>query len=66
MDFEQTADRISLRVKPLCAGNSEVLCNGQKATLSYAEWIDRVVPQHRSRVIALYQERHGRATQRAA
>ncbi len=33
-------------------------CNARKATLSYPEWIDRVAPQHRPRVIALYRERY--------
>jgi len=36
-------------------------CNGRKARLSYEEWIDRVEPQHRARLIALYQERYAAA-----
>ncbi len=34
-------------------------CNGRKACLNYAEWIDRVAPEHRARVVALYLERFG-------
>jgi 5-methylcytosine-specific restriction endonuclease McrA len=33
-------------------------CNGRKARLSYEEWIERVEPQHRARVIALSQKRY--------
>ena len=28
-------------------------CNGKKHTLSYAQWIDHVEPEHRPRVVAL-------------
>lgn len=35
-------------------------CNARKAGLSYAEWVDRVEPQHRQRVLALYHERYAR------
>jgi 5-methylcytosine-specific restriction endonuclease McrA len=41
-------------------------CNGRKATLSYAEWIDRIEPQHRARVAALYGERYPECTAAAA
>lgn len=33
-------------------------CNARKATLSYPEWIERVAPEHRARVVALYQARY--------
>lgn len=36
-------------------------CNARKATLSYAEWVDRIDPLHRSRVVAVFQERYGQA-----
>jgi hypothetical protein len=36
-------------------------CNGRKATLSYEKWIERIEPQHRARVVAVYQERYGPA-----
>lgn len=36
-------------------------CNGKKSTLSYAEWLERVAPEHRARVLALYQERYAEA-----
>lgn len=36
-------------------------CNGRKARLSYEEWIARIEPQHRARLIALYQERYAAA-----
>ena len=29
-------------------------CNGRKARLSYEEWIERVVPEHKQRVMAVY------------
>jgi hypothetical protein len=32
-------------------------CNARKARLDYAEWIERVEPEHRARVVALYLER---------
>jgi len=34
-------------------------CNGKKSALTYEAWIDRIDPQHRERVTALYQERYG-------
>jgi hypothetical protein len=34
-------------------------CNGRKGKLSYPEWIERVAPEHRGRVIALYLDRYG-------
>jgi 5-methylcytosine-specific restriction endonuclease McrA len=34
-------------------------CNARKARLSYEEWVDRVEPQHRERVLALWRERYG-------
>ena len=36
-------------------------CNGKKATLSYAEWLERVAPEHRARALALYEERYAAA-----
>lgn len=35
-------------------------CNGRKGTLSYAEWIERVEPEHRQRVASLWVDRHGK------
>lgn len=35
-------------------------CNARKARLDYAEWIVRVEPQHRARVVALFLERFSR------
>lgn len=34
-------------------------CNGRKAKLSYAQWIDRIEPEHRARVVALWVARFG-------
>lgn len=34
-------------------------CNGRKARLTYQEWIERVEPEHRERVRAVYRERYG-------
>jgi 5-methylcytosine-specific restriction endonuclease McrA len=34
-------------------------CNGRKARLTYAQWLDRVDPQHLERAVALFQERYG-------
>jgi hypothetical protein len=34
-------------------------CNGKKANLSYTEWIERVGPEHRERVVALFEQRYG-------
>jgi len=36
-------------------------CNGRKARLSYSEWVERVEPRHRERVVAIYVERYGNA-----
>ena len=53
---------------PVCLGGEHSLrnivivcpcCNGKKHTLSYAQWIDRVEPEHRARVVALWLERFG-------
>lgn len=33
-------------------------CNARKACLSYAEWMERIEPEHRARVAALYQMRY--------
>jgi len=33
-------------------------CNARKATLSYPEWIERVAPEHRARVVELYEVRY--------
>lgn len=41
-------------------------CNGMKAKLSYEEWLERVDPQHRERVLALYRERHGQSRSASA
>jgi 5-methylcytosine-specific restriction endonuclease McrA len=34
-------------------------CNRHKHMLSYEQWIERVEPCHRARVIALYESRYG-------
>ena len=34
-------------------------CNGRKARLTYAEWLDRIEPAHRRRVAALFSQRYG-------
>lgn len=34
-------------------------CNGKKGRLSYPEWIGRVAPEHRGRLLALYLDRYG-------
>ncbi len=36
-------------------------CNGRKARLSYDEWLQRVEPEHRERVRAIYEARYGNA-----
>lgn len=41
-------------------------CNGRKATLSYAEWVDRIEPLHQARVAALYRERYPEHAEAAA
>lgn len=33
-------------------------CNGRKARLTYAQWLDRVEPQHLERAVALFHERY--------
>lgn len=33
-------------------------CNARKSRLSYPEWVERVAPKHRARVIAVYLERY--------
>ena len=33
-------------------------CNGQKASLTYEQWIERVEPEHRERVQRLWIARH--------
>jgi hypothetical protein len=38
-------------------------CNGRKARLSYEEWMERVEPEHKQRVMAVYRERYGEARQ---
>jgi 5-methylcytosine-specific restriction endonuclease McrA len=37
-------------------------CNGRKARLTYAEWLDRVEPAHRGRTMALFCQRYGTGT----
>jgi 5-methylcytosine-specific restriction endonuclease McrA len=48
---------------PVCLGGAHSLrniviacprCNGRKAKLTYAQWIDRIEPEHRARVAALW------------
>ena len=34
-------------------------CNGRKARLTYAEWLDRIEPEHRARAAALFYLRYG-------
>jgi 5-methylcytosine-specific restriction endonuclease McrA len=34
-------------------------CNGRKARLTYAEWLDRIEPAHRARAVALFYLRYG-------
>jgi 5-methylcytosine-specific restriction endonuclease McrA len=34
-------------------------CNGRKARLTYAEWLDRIGPAHRGRAMALFCRRYG-------
>lgn len=34
-------------------------CNGRKARLTFAEWVERIGPEHRDRVVALYETRYG-------
>ncbi len=34
-------------------------CNGRKGILSVREWIDRIEPEHRSRLLSLWNERYG-------
>ena len=36
-------------------------CNGRKARLSYDEWLERIDPQHRERVLAVCRERYSEA-----
>ena len=33
-------------------------CNGRKASLTYEQWIERVEPEHRGRVISLRLKRY--------
>ena len=51
---------------PLCRGGEHSQrnvvivcrsCNARKASLSYAEWIERIEPEHRARVERIYAER---------
>ncbi|MCX6629260.1 MAG: HNH endonuclease signature motif containing protein [Candidatus Solibacter sp.] len=34
------------------------VCNGRKASLTYEQWIDRVEPEHRQRVVSLWLKRY--------
>ena len=34
-------------------------CNGNKASLTYGDWLDRIAPQHRGRAVALFNLRYG-------
>lgn len=52
---------------PLCRGGEHSFrnivvvcasCNSRKATLGFAEWVDRIEPEHRFRVVALWEERY--------
>ncbi len=36
-------------------------CNRKKSTLSYPKWTERVAPEHRGRVVALYLDRYAEA-----
>ncbi len=60
-------DKVTDHMIPLCQGGEHSLrnlviccrlCNARKARLSYAEWIERIEPQHRARVVALYRMRY--------
>jgi len=53
---------------PVCLGGEHSLrnivivcprCNGRKAKLSFAQWIDRIELEHRARVVALWEARFG-------
>ncbi len=53
---------------PVCLGGEHSLrniviacplCNGRKAKLTYAQWTDRIEPEHRARVVALWMARFG-------
>jgi hypothetical protein len=57
-------------MKPLLLGGEHSLrnivivcphCNGRKAKLSYAEWIERAGSLYRERLLQLYRERYGEA-----
>ena len=37
-------------------------CNGRKARLTYAQWLDRIEPKHLERAAALLDERYGSGT----
>ena len=34
-------------------------CNGNKASLTYGDWLDRIAPQHRGRAMAPFNQRYG-------
>jgi 5-methylcytosine-specific restriction endonuclease McrA len=61
------SDKVTDHMIPLCRGGEHSLrnlviccrrCNARKARLSYAEWIERIEPEHRTRVAALYRMRY--------
>jgi 5-methylcytosine-specific restriction endonuclease McrA len=69
------SDKVTDHMVPLCAGGEHSLrnlviccrlCNGRKASLRYEEWVERVAPEHRQRVVALYEQRYGLALQAIA
>jgi 5-methylcytosine-specific restriction endonuclease McrA len=62
------SDKVTDHMIPLCRGGEHSvrnlviccrICNGRKASLTYEEWVDRIEPEHRARVIALYELRYG-------
>jgi 5-methylcytosine-specific restriction endonuclease McrA len=63
-----SSDKVTDHMIPLCRGGEHSLrnlviccrhCNARKASLTYEEWVDRIEPEHRSRVVALYELRYG-------
>lgn len=63
-----SSDKVTDHMIPLCRGGEHSLrnlviccrlCNARKASLAYEEWVDRIEPEHRARVVALYELRYG-------
>jgi 5-methylcytosine-specific restriction endonuclease McrA len=62
------SDKVTDHMIPLCRGGEHSLrnlviccrvCNARKASLAYEEWVDRIEPEHRARVVGLYELRYG-------